>query len=82
MKLIEALKGIKDLTRKAEDLQKKVKDNCAITNKQTPLYENQKEKIIGWIQAHKDVLKEILRLRLAIQKTNMATAVEITIDDK
>ncbi len=83
MKLIEALKGIKDLQRKADDLEDKVKQHCAITSKQTPEYgDNQEKKINGWIQAHKDIVKEILRLRIAIQRTNLSIAVAIEIGDK
>ena len=83
MKLIEALKGIKDLLRKANDLEDKVKQHCAITSKQTPEYGDiQEKKITGWIQAHKDIVKEILRLRIAIQKTNLAVTVTIEIGEK
>jgi hypothetical protein len=83
MKIIEALKQIKDLQRKAEDLRKKVRDNCAISSVETPVYgEKQRDTVSGWIQAHSDILKEILRLRTAIQKTNLATEVTIELNGK
>lgn len=83
MKLIEAMKKLKDLNVKAEDLRKKVGLNCADLTLETPLYgADQKATVDGWIQAHSDILKEILGLRVAIQRTNLATQVAIQIDGK
>lgn len=82
MKIIEALKKVKDLQRKAEDLRTRVKDHCAISSLETPKYDNQKKQISEWMQAHSDVLKEILALRLAIQKVNIETMVTIEIDGR
>jgi len=82
MKLIEGLKKIKDLTKKAEDLKDKVRKHSAHLSNEKPVYENQKEQIAKWIQAHCDIVKEILHLQIAIQKTNLATKVTITLDDK
>lgn len=82
MKIIEALKQIKDLKRKVEDLREKVLKNCALANFETPLYPDQKKQVAEWIQAHSDVLKEVLRLRIAVQKTNLATNVTIEIGGK
>jgi hypothetical protein len=85
MKLIEALKQIKDLQRKAEDLRVKVQEHCAITSMETPTYgtaEEQRKKVAGWIQAHSDILKEVLRLRVAIQDTNLRTDVTIELNGK
>lgn len=82
MKLIEALKQIKVEQKKAGDLRQLVKENCAISSVDTPKYEQQAKKIDGWIQAHSDILKEILRLRTAIQRTNLATGVTIELGGK
>lgn len=82
MKLIEALKKTKDLARKADDLKRLVKDHCAITSLEKEKYPNQTQKVDGWIQAHSDILKEILRLRIAIQKTNLETTVSIELNGK
>lgn len=82
MKLIEALKHLKDLKRKADDYCQLVKDHCAISNLDTPKYPDQKAKVDGWIQGHSDILREIMRLRVAVQKTNLQTSVAITIGDK
>ena len=83
MKLIEAMKKLKDLNVKAEDLRKKVALNCADLSLETPLYgADQKATVDGWIQAHSDILQEILRLRVAIQRTNIATPIAIEIGGK
>jgi hypothetical protein len=85
MKLIEAMKQIKSLTAKAEDLRKKVAQYCADLDFETPTYgtaDEQRETVKGWIQSHSDVLKEILRLRVAIQRTNLATPVTLTLGEK
>lgn len=82
MKIIEALKQLKDLQRKAEDLRGKVTQHSAYMNYETPVYEDQKAQVSSWIQAHTDILKEILRLRVAIQKTNIETPVVIELDGK
>ena len=82
MKVVEALKKIKDLARKADDLLKKVHDHCADTEDMNPVYPDQKKQVTEWIQAHSDILREIIRLRVAVQKTNLATAVTIELDGK
>jgi len=82
MKLIEALKQIKDLKRKADDLQDKVAKHSAYLSIETPVYPDQKTQVHEWIQAHSDILKEILRLRVAIQKTNLLTPVTIDLGEK
>ena len=82
MKLIESLKQIKDLQRKADDLRVKVSKHSAYLSNETPVYPNQQNIVEGWIQAHSDILKEILRLRIAIQRTNLSTMVTVKLDDK
>ena len=77
MKIIEGLKKIKDLKRKAEDLRTKVKDNCALSTLDTPKYPDQKQQISEWMQAHSDILKEISHIKIALQRTNLATVVVI-----
>lgn len=89
MKIIEALKQIKSLEEKAKDLRTKVTQNAAQYDYETPVYGSedmlmtdriraQMIQVESWIQAHHDTLKEILRLRTAVQKTNLAT--DVTID--
>jgi len=82
MKLIEALKQIKDLEKKADDLRIKVGQHSAHLNIETPVYVDQKKQVREWIQAHSDILKEILRLRIAIQRTNLETDVTIELGGK
>lgn len=77
MKIIVAMKKIKDLQIKAEDLKKKVRDNSALMDFETPLYPDQKKQVSGWLQSHSDIVKEILSLRISIQRTNLATDVTI-----
>lgn len=81
MKLIEAMKLCKELARKSEDLVKKVADHCADMDFETPLYPDQKRQVSEWIQAHSDIQREVLNLRLAIQATNLATMVTIKLGD-
>lgn len=82
MKLIEALKKTKELQKKAEDLRILVRDNCARSSVETDKYPDQADKVSGWIQAHSDILKEILKLRIAIQRTNLEVKVDIDFDGK
>jgi hypothetical protein len=83
MQLIQAMKKIKDLQRKADDLKVKIGQHCAHLNFETPTYgERQKEQVAEWLQAHEDILKEILHLRVSIQKTNLEIPVTIELGGK
>lgn len=82
MKIIEALKKIKDLQRKASDIQEKVSKYCADLDCETPTYPDQKRQISEWIQAYSDIVKEIAHLRLSVQKTNVTTLVTIELGNK
>jgi hypothetical protein len=82
MKIIEALKKTQELQRKASDLRIKIAKHSAHLNYETPMYKNQKQQVSEWLQAHSDILKEILRLRVDIQRTNLATDVDIELGGK
>ena len=82
MKVIEGMKLIKELQIKADDLRKKVSQYCANLDFETPMYKDQKAQVDQWIQAHTDIIQEILKLRSRVQRTNIATIVEMTIGDK
>ncbi len=85
MKIIEGMKKIKTLTEKAADLRKKIQTFCADLDFETPTYgtpEDQRSTVSGWLQAHSDVLKEILHLRVSIQRTNILTPVTIMFGDR
>lgn len=77
MKIIEALKKIKDLLRKADDLKGLVAQHCVDLDCETPAYPDQKQQVRDWLQAHSDTIKEVLRLKYCIQKTNINTQVTI-----
>lgn len=79
MKLIEALKGLKDLTQKASDLRVKIGAHSALLNVETPTYEDQSGQVAQWLQAHEDLTREIAGLHVRIAKTNLATSVTIKI---
>jgi hypothetical protein len=82
VKLIQAMKKLKDLKTKAEDLKGKVAQHCAALNIETPPYPDQTRQVSEWVQAYHDVVKEILRLRVAVQRTNLNTSVTIELDGK
>ncbi len=82
MKLIQAMKKLKDLNVKAEDLRKKVALHSADLTIENPVYPDQRRQLGEWIQGHHDVLKDILRLRVGIQRTNISTDVPIEIGGK
>ena len=77
MKIIEGMKKIKDLQRKVSDLQSKIKIHCAYLDFEGETYENQKGKVLSWVQSCEDSIQEIAKLRVAIQKTNISTDVSI-----
>lgn len=81
MKIIEGLKQLKDLTQKAADLRVKIGQHCAILSVETPTYENQKQQVRDWLQAHEDLTHEIARLHVRISRTNVTTMVSIKIGD-
>ncbi len=82
MKLIQAMKQLKELAIKADDLRAKVSKFCADLTIETPTYVDQRGTVVGWVQAHSDILKLMADLRLAIQRTNIATLVTIELDGK
>lgn len=82
MKIIEGLKKLKYLEEKKIDIAKKIKDHSAYLSYETPLYTNQTAKVKEWLQVYGDLLKEILRLRIAIQRTNLIVYVTIELNGK
>lgn len=79
MKIIVGMKRIKELLQKAEDLRTKVGTHCANLSIETPVYQDTKAQINGWLQAHSDIMREVLTLRTDIQWTNLHTNVTITL---
>jgi hypothetical protein len=82
MKLIEAMKEIKNLKVKAEDLRKKVACFCVKASFESNMYPDQGAQIQEWIQSHSDTIKLIAKLSVGIQKTNLATIVDIELGGK
>jgi len=84
MKIIEGLKKIKDLQRKADDIKAKVGQFCADIETEVPAYgtpEAQTKQIAEWLQSHRDIIKEIESLRIRIQKTNLAVEVAVEVSE-
>ena len=85
MKLIQGMKQVQDLLKKADDLKVKIGRYCVDLDFETPTYgtpEQQREQVKSWLQAHHDIIKKVEELRLAIAKTNLATIVTMEIDGK
>lgn len=92
MKLVQAIKQQKELARKRDDLIAKIKLHCADMDFESPIYGEkdgdvpsvigQTKRIAGWVQSIFDINKEILKLRIGLQKTNLVTMVTITLGDK
>lgn len=81
MKIIEALKKIKDLNRKLEDLKEKIGKHSADMDFETPVYPDQRAQIAAWVQGSVDIIREMERLKFCIHKTNLQTMVTITLGD-
>lgn len=77
MKIIEALKKVKDLRKKIDDITSKIKMHAADLDCETPVYPDQKRQVSEWLQSVHDITKEILKLKYRIQKTNVNTPVTI-----
>ena len=78
MKLIQAMKQLKALSMKVDDLQGKILANAACMDYEKPLYgDRQADQIAEWVQSAMDSIKEMERLRLCIQRTNLVTPVTI-----
>jgi hypothetical protein len=82
MKLIEAMKKIKENKEKIVDLQKKISENCAHLNIETPLYPDAEQKVTSWAQSCEDLNQENIHLLTSIQRTNLQTQVSIVLGEK
>jgi hypothetical protein len=81
MKIIEGLKQLKELARKADDIKTKILTHCADLDNAEPVYgTGHADQIKQWFQSHKDLVAQILKLRLRIQRTNLDTPVAIEIN--
>lgn len=83
MKIIEAMKRVKSNKEKIVDLQAKVGQYCVNMSFETLMYGAETPaKVREWMQSATDITQENIRLLCAIQRTNIATAVAITLGDK
>ncbi len=82
MKIIEAMRRIKDNNVKINDLQAKIANNSANLDASPTEYgENTKSQVASWVQACLDVVQENVKLGVSIQRTNLLTSVTISIGD-
>ena len=81
MKIIEALKKVKELRLKQDGLILKIQQHSADLDFETPLYPDTKEQVAGWLQAVHDLSAEILKLRIAVQRTNLETIVAVEVQE-
>ena len=83
MKIIEAMKRVKANKEKIADLQKMIGQYCASLNYETPTYgEGTRDRISEWLQSCNDLAQNNARLLVAIQRTNLATPVAISLGEK
>jgi hypothetical protein len=82
MKIIEAMKKVKENKEKIADLKEKIKLNCAHLNYETPMYPDAQTKIASWAQSCEDLSQENIKLLTSIAKTNLCTNVDIEICGK
>ena len=82
MKIIEAMKRIKANKEKIADLQKQVGQFCTNYDFEAPTYGTETpNKISEWLQGCDDISRQNAKLLVAIQRTNLATQVTITLGD-
>ena len=81
MKIIEALKELKSLEKKHNDLVSKLKRNSAHLDIQPSEYPDPEAKIREWVAAATATSRRTEELTLAIQRTNLATEVTIAWPD-
>lgn len=77
MKIIEAMKKVKENKQKMTDLRSKVQAFCANLNYEQSPYPDPKGTVTSWLQSCEDLSKENVRLLTAIARTNLQTTVSI-----
>lgn len=83
MKIIEAMKKVKQNEEKVADLQGKISQVCANLSHETPIYGTETaKKVAEWSQGCDDLSQENIRLLCAIQRTNLQTQVAIEVGGK
>lgn len=83
MKIIEAMKKVKQNKEKIADLQNKIGSVCANLSFETPVYGSETgTRIKEWLQSCQDLAQENVKLLCAIARTNLATSVSIELGGK
>ena len=83
MKLIEAMKRVKQNKEKIAALQDMIGNFSAHLSHETPVYGTETpEKINGWAQSCEDLAQENVKLLTAISRTNLSTQVTVTLGEK
>lgn len=83
MKIIEAMKKVKQNKEKIADLQNKISLVCANLSHETPLYGAETgTKVRDWLQSCQDLSQENVKLLCSIARTNLATSVTIELGGK
>jgi len=83
VKIIEAMKKVKQNKEKIADLQQKIGSVCANLSHETPVYGAETgTKIREWLQSCQDLSQENVRLLCSIARTNLATNVTIELGGK
>lgn len=83
MKIIEAMKHVKNNLQKVKELQDKISKNCANMDMETSAYgEDTAKKVSEWCQSCDDLSQENVRLLTSIQRTNLVTSVTIDLGAK
>jgi hypothetical protein len=82
MKIVEAMKKVKDNRRKIDDLRQKIAKNAARLSYETSQYDNPEAKVKEWLQSCNDLSVQSVDLLERINKTNINTIVEIEIGGK
>jgi hypothetical protein len=83
LKIIEAMKRVKANKEKIADLQKQIAQYCANLNFETPTYGGETTaKVREWLQSCDDTSLQNAKLLVAIQRTNLATMVPISLGER
>lgn len=80
MKIIEALKNLKTIQKRLDKNCLQIKEYCAYVNVETPAFETEEKQtseVNKLIQSNLDLETEYLRLKKAIETTNLAVSVSI-----
>lgn len=80
MKIIEALKNLKTIQKRIEKNCEQIKQYCGYVNSETPAFETeekQRMEVNSLIQSNLDLEVEYLRLKKAVEQTNLAVIVAI-----